>query len=200
MTSLFRLTELYAGGPGSGCQGPNCGRPKTQLQSMLEQSSKAWGPKNLWSLLAKHGHAGVVAPFSAAELKQLKTLVKSAGFKGAGDCKIGFCFMNAQRLAIVAHVHRSEHVELVEGLVTVHGVPLDHSWIEYNGKVYDPTLALYQADKAPVLKRGDGRYEPEYFGVNVPKDAVIKHQLATGMYSPLSHSWGNEELQKRIWK
>lgn len=207
--NLQSVLTVLAGGPGSGCTGPNCGRPKGDLQKTLEQFKEKFGSSNnLWSKLAEYGHPGNTEPFTAQEIRQLEEMKRAAGFsKRSGDCKVGFCFMNAQRLAIVADTRRDNRVQLVEGLVTVHGVPIDHSWIEYNGKVYDPTLATYKARQPGDYTKGGGREkwsddmeQPEYFGVTVPKEDVIQHQLKTEHYDPLSHDWRDEKLQGKIWK
>lgn len=194
--NLYQMTELFAGGPGSGCQGPNCGRPKSSLQKMVEQASQLWGSqRNLWSLLARHGHEGVVEKFNTVEMKQLRDLTKTAS---RGECKVGMCFMNAQRIALASH--SNDHVQLVEGLVTVYGVPIDHSWIEYDGKVYDPTLMRYKADGSSAPKQAlKDIPSPEYFGVMIPKEEIVRHQMRTRLYSPLSHDWRDERLQKKIW-
>lgn len=192
---------LYGGGPGSGCTGPNCGRPKeaSPLMTMLEQSSKVFGGTNLWSKLAKYGHVGNLEPFTTEELQTLKRL------KGQiGDCKVGMCYMNSQHLAL-AGLHDNK-VQLVEGLMSLHGIPIDHSWIEYNGKVYDPTLASYKAGKPADYTKNNSRQlmkaipTPEYVGVVVPKDEIFNHQLKLGTYSPLTHSWRDTKLQEKIWK
>ena len=201
LSALSQLMTLYAGGPGSGCHGENCGRPKTELQSMLENIPKLWGENNLWAKLAKYGHAGNIEPFTKTELDRLNALKKAAGY-GKKDCEVGFCFMNAQRLAMAA-MH-DKNVQLVEGLVTVHGVPIDHSWVEYNGKVFDPTLANYKGDKeadySKVGRRSLSGSMPEYHGVVVPKEEIAKFWLSKKTYSPLSHEHGNESLQRKIWK
>lgn len=181
LSALVSLNRyITAGGPGSGCQGPNCGRPKSGLAKLLEQAKANWGSNNLWSKLAEYGHDGQVGKFSKEETAALKQLEGQVG-----NCRIGQCFMNAQRLAL-AGLH-DRRVQYVEGLVTVHGVPIDHAWIEFNGKVYDPTLK----------PKG---WEPEYFGVTVPKDEIVRHQFETKMYAPLSHSAGDEKLQAKIWR
>lgn len=206
MSSLLSIVELNSGGPGSGCnpEAGKCGRPKSGLQSTLEQAKSAWGPNNLWSKLAEYGHAGVTEPFSKKELHDLAKLQRSAGYADASQCKVGFCFMNAQRLAIAGIFDK--RVQLVEGLVTVHGVPITHSWIEFNGKVYDPTLAYYSPDKDADYTKGGSRERwsdvdtPEYFGVSVPKEEIARHQLKTETYDPLSHEWADERLMKKIWR
>lgn len=200
MSTLVSIAEVYAGGPGSGCnpQAGTCGRPKSGLQQMLEQAKGAWGHDNLWSRLAEFGQAGVVAPFSKEELQTLSKL------KPAKSCKIGMCFMNAQQIASNATGDNS--LRLKEGLVTVHGIPIDHSWVEYNGKVYDPTLAKYRPGQEPDYSRGGTFREraekdiPDYVGVDVPKDEITKHWLSTKHYAPLSHDWHDERLMKRIWR
>jgi hypothetical protein len=196
--NLSASISLYAGGPGSGCQGENCGRPKTGLQRQLDHISKTWGPNDTWAKLGKYGHPGTIAPFSKEELKVLKAL------KPPSSCKVGFCFQNAQQ---IANFNRDDRLKYVEGLVTVFGVPLDHAWIEFNGKVYDPTLAYYKPDQQPNYERPTtkGRFlvadpDREYVGVVVPKDEISQHQFRTGVYSPLSQEHRNTELQKRIWK
>lgn len=188
------LAELYAGGPGSGCQGENCGRPKSKLQETLEQVKGLWNEKNVWVKLANYGHPGTIAPFSKEELKYLNSL------KPRSECRIGFCFQNAQQ---IANWNENNDLQYVEGLVTVHGVPIDHAYIEYKGKVYDPTLATYKPDQEPVYGKGSSGKEfptPDYVGVTVPKNEISKYQMKTGMYSPLSHDYKDEALQKKIWK
>jgi hypothetical protein len=200
--NLLSTISIYAGGPGSGCQGENCGRPKSKLQENLEIARKQWGPNNLWSKLGEHGHPGNTDPFTKEELTKLKAIQSRAGL-GKGGCKVGFCFMNSQKIAL-SGLHDKD-VELVEGLVSVHGVPITHSWIEYKGKVYDPTLATYKPGQKGDYTKGGKReawsdqYEPEYVGIAVPKDEIYKHKFKTGTYDPLSHEWDDPKLMQRIW-
>jgi hypothetical protein len=186
--NLASTLSIYGGGPGSGCEGPNCGRPKTKLQEMLEQirDQHIWDEKNLWVKLAKYGHPGNTEPFTAEEKKELVPIRKSGR-----QCNLGECYMNAQRIAV--DYLDNPKVQYVEGLVSVHGVPLDHAWIEYNGKVFDPTLYDKQGNSKQSI-------EHEYFGVTIPKDEIMSHQLKTKVYSPLSSDWRDPEMMDKIWK
>ncbi|SRR6266566_653914 len=185
--NLSSTISIYGGGPGSGCHGESCGRPKSKLQEMLEhiRDSHVWGNQHVWLKLADYGHPGNVEPFTKEELEDLKRMKSSFP-----KCKLGFCYMNAQRMAMAGLANPK--VQYVEGLVSVHGVPIDHAWIEYNGKIFDPTLM----DASGKVK---DKQEHEWFGVTVPKNEIMKHQLATKVYSPLTQSYKNETLQKKIW-
>jgi hypothetical protein len=183
--NLAATIAVYGGGPGSGCTGPNCGRPagEHQLTQHLKEMSEHF-PKQGWSGIYRKGHAGVIAPFTDEEKKELKLL------KVGMNCKVGYCYMNAQKIATRA-LH-DQRVKYMEGLVTVHGVPINHAWIEYNGKVFDPTLY----DRNFKLKQD--REEGEYYGMEVPKELIWKNQLKSKTYSPLT-GWQSdfaEELLK----
>lgn len=198
--NLLASIELHAGGPGSGCQGENCGRPATgeqahKLGKFLQDSARVFGENNVWSKLAKYGHPGKVEPFTKEEQKDLRRL-KS----GVGSCKVGQCIMNAQKLAITSMGLDDPRVKYVEGLVLVYGVPIDHAWIEFNGKVYDPTLADEKWRMKNPLKLGKAIEPGEYFGVEVPKNEIMTHQLKTKMYDFMSHYRGDDRLQQKIWK
>lgn len=192
---LREILKMYAGGEGSGCQGPNCGRPRSGLGQLLDQVSEHFkGQAGLWQNLAKYGKEGNVGSFSGEELKDLRNIQKRSGLR---SCKLGYCYQNAQTLAMAG----GPNLKLMEGLASVHGVPIAHSWLEYNGKVYDPTMAVYKPGKAPdyAHKHGKGKVmpTPDYIGVEIPKDQVYRHQLKTKTYSPLTEDW---DLKDVIWK
>ena len=164
------------------------------LQGLLEHVKGLWGPHNLWAKIAECGHPGVVAPFTAEELRTLRKLKKPQ------TCARRECYCNAQQIAARTHGGlRDEKLQYVEGLVTVCGVPLDHAWVEYGGRVYDPTLAKYEPDAKPDYHDSVCRDEYEYFGVTVPKEEIRRHWLRTKVYSPLSQQWDDEQLAAKIW-
>jgi hypothetical protein len=160
------------------------------LEEFLHNSAKVFGPNNYWSKLAEKGHAGNQSKFTPEEQKYLNNL-KS----GVGQCKLGFCIQNAQKLASLAE-HNND-LKYIEGLVTVHGLPIDHAWIEYKGKVFDPTLN--KPDGTPKDPTGSGK-DPghEYFGIEVPKDLIWPSQLRTEHYMFISHSRDPKE-QEAVW-
>lgn len=181
------LSLINAGGPGSGVYDHKKGAQESKLLKLLQDAAKVFGPNNLWSKLAEYGHVGdTTTPYTPEEKATLKAMKTSVG-----NCKIGYCFMNAQRLTAY---DKNPAVKYVEGLVTVHGVPIDHAWVEINGKVYDPTINKTQLVTKKGIPMG------EYVGVNVPKDAIVANQLAKETYSPLTHNWGDKELAAKIWK
>jgi hypothetical protein len=163
--------------------------PKSNLHQMLDQVSEQFGEHSgIWGKLAKYGRESKPGEFTDEEKKELKGLVRSAG-----KCKLGYCYMNAQQIAVDAV--NNPKVKYMEGLVTVHGVPIDHAWIEFNGKTFDPTIA----DENWKMKQGSVP-RGEYFGIEVPKEEIAKNWLRAKTYSPLSHSVDNEALMKKIWK
>lgn len=171
--NLQSTISIYGGGPGSGCTGPNCGRHA--LTDMLKQTTEQFKSGfGTWGTIYKKGHPGVIAPFTPEERKDLKSLT------GRQQCRLGQCYMNAQRIAVAGF--DDSRVKYMEGLVTVHGVPIDHAWIEFNGKVYDPTLF----DSKFKLKQESRKDTPEYYGMEVPKDLILKNQLQMKTYSPLT--------------
>jgi hypothetical protein len=105
--------------------------------------------------------------------------------------------MNAQQMAAYNH---NPDVKYVEGLVTVVGVPIDHAWIEYKGKVYDPTLANEKWQMKDPTGSGREKEKPEYFGVEVPKDLILKSQVKSEHYQFISHQYGEKKWAERIWK
>lgn len=164
------------------------------LAGLLAQSAKVWGPDNHWAMLSQYGHEGKTLPFTPDEQKALRELKRGL------RCIVGQCVMNAQKLAIRGNA--DPNVKYIEGLVTTSGVPIDHAWIEYNGKVFDPTLADEKWKMKSYKKPLTGKRERgEYFGVEVPKCLIIPHQLKSKMYTFLSHRWlgVEEDLQKKIW-
>jgi len=167
----------------------------SSLKTFLDSIHKQFGDNGgAWSRLAEHGHQGKVEPFSKAELFHLKTLRSRAGLV---RCKRGNCYFNAQRIAMCAD--RDNDVQLVEGLVTAYSVPIDHSWIEYSGKVYDPTLVKYLPGIVDFTKGGvrpKNADTPEYYGVTVPMTALRIHQMKHQTYSPVTFTpsfWEGKE-------
>jgi hypothetical protein len=157
---------------------------KHGLVEMLQQTTEKF-PSGFgyWNALYKKGHAGVVAEFTVKERKELRAICKN--FR----CKIGYCYQNAQTIAIRRPY--DNRLQYVEGLVTVHGVPIDHAWIEFNGKVFDPTLNDLKSFKD---KQG---LEREYYGMEVPKELIWKNQLAMETYSPLTQ-WPSEFAEQLL--
>jgi hypothetical protein len=127
----------------------------------------------LWSLLFKHGKLGQQTPLTPDEQALAKAI------RGKRQCRRGFCYMNAQQMTAS---NRDPRVEYAEGLVTVHGFPIPHAWVEINGKIYDPVL------RGAKGKKGLADPSREYWGVIVPKRLLVKHWLATGTYSPLTET------------
>lgn len=157
----------------------------SEMQRLMDATLNIIGQKeshNIWALLAKYGRPGLVKKFTTAEMEYLTCLKRLVG-----GCPIGFCYMNAQKMALAAR--SNNRIKYVEGLVTVHDVPLDHAWIELNGKVYDPTLTDNEIPEIPH----------EYQGITVPKGLILKHQHAMQTYSPLTYS-RDLEILKKIWK
>lgn len=198
--NLATTITMYGGGPGSGCnpEAGRCGRPaeggkEHGLTSFLKQVTEAFpNQKSYYGVLYENGHAGVVDSFSKEEREFLKTL------KPRGGCRIGQCYMNAQRMATRAL--DDPRVKYMEGLVSVHGVPISHAWIEFNGKVYDPTLKTESGKGKTITRQGEKiklEEDKDYFGVEVPKDLIMSHQLATERYAPLTK---HPDYFKKIYK
>ena len=150
------------------------------LKETTENFPKGFGH---WTALYRKGHAGVLAPFTKEERKFLRKMAK--GFR----CKMGLCYMNAQTIATRAM--GDPDVKYIEGLVTVHGVPIDHAWVEYKGKVFDPTSYTKN------FKLKQNWPEGEYYGMEVPKDLIWKNQLALGHYAPLTQ-WPSPFAEKLL--
>lgn len=71
MATILVLTELYAGGPGSGCQGPNCGRPATGREERRAGLKKELEQTRL-RLKIKRGQPGYVKKHNRENLKVVK--------------------------------------------------------------------------------------------------------------------------------
>lgn len=71
MATLLVLTELYAGGPGSGCQGPNCGRPPSAREVRREDLKKQIQQIRL-QLKIKRGRPGYLVKNRRENLKILR--------------------------------------------------------------------------------------------------------------------------------
>ena len=137
-----------------------------------------------WGRIYRKGHGGNLEEFTPAEKKELRKLARRRSFPR------GFCYMNAQKLA--HDTHDDDRFKYMEGLVSVHGVPIDHAWIEFNGKVFDPTLFSLKTFQPKSGIPG------EYWGMEVRKELIWKHQWESKTYSPLT-GWPStfaEELLK----
>lgn len=126
-----------------------------------------------WSVLYRKGHAGLIEEFTAVEKQFLLTLTHGL------RCNVGECYKNAQQIAM--RMIYDDRLQYVEGLVTVHGVPIHHAWLEHNLKVFDPTL-----DSRKTWRRKEGHEPGEYYGMIVPKWLIYKNQLRMETYSPLT--------------
>jgi hypothetical protein len=79
------------------------------------------------------------------------------------------CYMNATKAAL-----DDDNLLYVEGIVTIHGVPIDHAWnVTQDGKLIDPT----------INSQGVG----EYFGVTFPTGYLLQASLTNGYYGLLGH-------------
>jgi hypothetical protein len=196
--------EMQAGGPGSGCKGDNCGRPKSDgaeepaeqstLKVFLKEAYEKWGEKTMWGKMYKFGQPGNVKPFTDGEKKEIKAL-----FPGIDKCRLGFCYMNAQQIALSGLI--DSKVKYWEGLYTVHGVPIAHAWVTYNGKVLDPTVVDLSGkpnQRGPEGTKERGTSQGEYWGVQVPKKWIMEHQVRVGTYGPLSEDF--EKYAPKIFK
>ena len=139
-------------------------------EHLKEVNERFKGKFGTWGYIYQKGHAGVVAPFSLEERKILRGVTR--GF----HAKVGYCYYNAQTLAV-----RSDDLKYVEGLMTLHGVPIDHAWLEYNGKVFDPTLYDMKS-----FKHKQARGDDEYYGMCIPTEMILKNQMQMLSYSPLT--------------
>lgn len=185
------IMTIEAGGPGSGRRPYKTGgetekqsSEKTHhLAALLKEASKIWPKESYWVKLSEHGREGKVAAFTPEEQKYLKSITVE-------DCKIGQCYMNAQRIA--SWTLNNKDLKYMEGLVTVHSIPIDHAYLEYHGKVYDPTLL--KMDGTSKTKTPPG----EYFGIEIPGKLVLQHMLDTEMYAPLSQSH-DLAIREKVW-
>ena len=71
MTDLGTTISIYAGGPGSGCQGPNCGRHTVSIRKMKSDDPN-WKPYWLekgkhWSVRVDGNHVGHLSEYSHPE-------------------------------------------------------------------------------------------------------------------------------------
>ena len=148
------------------------------LKSMMKKMGTMMDGKTLWGALYRHGSLRKTSPLTPEEQKYLNDL-------GAKRCKVGLCYMNAQSMVVSDHHRKNPRLKYVEGLVTVHGVPIDHAWVEINGKVADPT---------PINPQK--KFIPEYFGIEIPAKDVLVHMLKRKMYSPLTQDEYGEKFFK----
>jgi len=110
-----------------------------------------------------------------------KAIVDEA-FKNFGkDYKFKECYYNAQLTAIY---DGSDKLQYVEGRATGGILPVDHAWLEINGKVVDPTWTegMVKGGK-PIL--GTFPDKTDYLGVIIPKsiikDSLFKTEMARAM-------------------
>lgn len=93
------------------------------------------------------------------------------------------CFYNSQLFVATAAVGRYFEGYCFDGLL-----PFHHAWIVYNGLVVDFTLeARDRLLKRQKIKKTSG--DPVYWGVNVPKHAIVKNIVETGISEPLAHKY-----------
>lgn len=199
MTKEEALDYLNSAGTSEGAKkgwdarGRGRKQPEHGLTRMLRETYEKFGGKfGNWGLIYERGHPGNTEPLTKEEQDYLDSL-------GAKKCKIGECYKNAQQMATEDYFNGKNKLKYVEGLVTVHGVPISHSWLEINGKVADPTLQdkaeseeVRQAAK--ILKRE--KADREYYGVEIPVKEVLQNQLETKRYSPITE---NYERSKRVF-
>lgn len=175
---LATTIRVQAGGPGSGCCGSNCSRPK----GVAKVGSKKWLeqirsqgpilPTTVEGNQLVDQYLKMAAPVS---LRDKLLLENGQHFESSGTVpKYGpakMCYMNAFRLAQTNPTYR-----YAEGYVVPHTVslPLDHAWVvDKDNKVIDPTL-----------KDGGAAY----YGVKFQPDYVSKVAVRSGMYGILSYT------------
>lgn len=86
------------------------------------------------------------------------------------------CYYNSQMMAIILKKEDLKiNLKYYEGLYIVQGLealPLEHAWLVYRGKVFDPT--------------GDNREDViEYFGMEIDLKTILVSQVKTGSANAL---------------
>jgi len=94
-------------------------------------------------------------------------------FKGRRG-KVHHCFANVGRIAM-----EGSGAVYVEGFVSVQGIPVEHAWLEWQGRLIDPTLP-----------NGDGI--EGYYGIAFATSYLAKTMAKTGIWGLISYT--NHEI------
>lgn len=87
------------------------------------------------------------------------------------EFKVKQCYVNAYKMC-----QSIPGARYVEGLVFIHGIPIDHAWVELNGKHYDPTEEFALNGQSLLT---------DYTAVQKYTELEIaKHAMDTGTYGP----------------
>lgn len=139
------------------------GRSATQLE--IEPQPTGWYTR-FWS----KARVGKVGKLTAAEARYIRKLTQET--PGASQC-----FKNAQALIIADGLNC--RLRYWEGYFQSSDmfIPVMHAWVTINGKVYDPTF-----DANTAAHHADPDRKPEYFGVQVPRQAMAANAVKTERY------------------
>lgn len=145
------------GAPGGGRWTRAGGQVETDIRSYLQMVAAMFGDRQSFEgFLLEHGQH---FPHDEDSLR--------------GDAPLGECYRNAANLAL-----SSPGLTYAEGIVTIHGVPIQHAWtIDGDGRVVDPTFGRTQAS-----------YTGEYYGVPVRSDYLRETLVRTGYYGVFQHT------------
>ena len=91
--------------------------------------------------------------------------------------KYGQCSIEVVRLVKKALANRINNFKVIDGTVYVGDEKkvIPHTWIEYNGKIYDPTKSQFSGEI--ILYDPDGEYKDEY----TPEEYINSYEEIYGI-------------------
>lgn len=153
------MLDMTAGGPGSGRHKMGIEDAIKDKISDLKGKDRKFGDSVLANDTVKT--PGV---FSKEDKEFLDNINKRSGTKYMGEC-----YKNAQEFCKV--FPNAKGLKYMEGYAHFPGSHYDdptveHAWVEYNGKVYDPTM-----------QTTDGKWQQKYNMSNQPNARYMGHEV-----------------------
>ena len=131
------------------------------------------------------GNIGIYHKWLFFNSKTYTDINKMDSIKFSKQSKIKRCFDNCIKIAI-----RHPELKYIEGHVSCFGIPLEHAFlVNDNNEIIDPTLAI-------STNREVERYGDQYYGVEIPREVLIKYRHRENIYTPIPYLYW-EEMNKK---
>jgi len=123
---------------------------------------------------------------------EIKTLKDEIG--GIDIYKIKDCLRNSQGLAAY-----SDKLKYVEGYISTFGIPINHAWLSYNGKIVDVTIRKdWKGSQTDWSNRNIGEVKSEYFGVEIDKKEIQRRMMETKTYDFILNVHRRKDLIEKL--
>ena len=139
------------------------------MARMNNHSSEEFYYKSQYDFILKHGKF-----YESQELKSHEQLIIKKALKRIGfQPKKKQCFYNAQMIALSDN---SGQIKYCEGFAYSIAIPMNHAWLDINGKVVDVT---WDDNGKPIM--GIIPENKSYIGFTLDKTTIRDKQFRTGM-------------------